>query len=100
MATTAKRITTIQNGAVAIPADLRERFGFEDGHIVALETTENGIVVRPFDALPEVEVYTPERIAEFLLNNVVDTEDYRRAVEEVRRMGFEPDQILHDPPSS
>ena len=33
--------------------------------------------------LPEPEVYTPERIAEFLLNNSVSEEDYRRNLAEV-----------------
>ena len=34
-----------------------------------------------------VEIYTLERKAKFLLNNAATPEDYRRAVEEVRRMG-------------
>jgi hypothetical protein len=30
-----------------------------------------------------IEIYTPERQAEFLLNNSIDTKDYRRALAEV-----------------
>lgn len=42
-----------------------------------------------------VEVYSPERIAEFLLSNAVDADDYAEALEEVRRMGLDPDAIPH-----
>jgi hypothetical protein len=42
-----------------------------------------------------VEAYTPARKAEFLLNNAVDLEDYRRAVREVRGLGIEPDDVPH-----
>jgi hypothetical protein len=47
----------------------------------------------------ELEEYTPERIAEFLLSNSVDAEDYAQAVAEVRRMGLNPENILHSRPS-
>jgi hypothetical protein len=49
---------------------------------------------------PEPEVYAPERIAEFLLNNAVDDDDYQGAVEEVKALGIDPATIPHDPPSS
>jgi hypothetical protein len=45
-----------------------------------------------------VEVYTPERRAEFLLNNAVDIEDYQRARNEVKRMGLDPGCIKHHKP--
>jgi hypothetical protein len=45
-----------------------------------------------------VEVYTPERRAEFLLNNAVDIADYQRARAEVKRMGLDPDRIKHHRP--
>lgn len=45
-----------------------------------------------------IEIYTNERIAEFLLNNAVGQEDYARAREEVRKLGLDPDKIPHDKP--
>jgi hypothetical protein len=45
-----------------------------------------------------VEVYTPERKAEFLLNNAVDAEDYAQAMAEVRARGLDPDSIPHQKP--
>ncbi len=86
----------IQNGSVSIPDDLRERYGFEDGSLLVMEAGADGIVLRPAD-WPEPEVYTPERIAEFLLNNAVSERDYQAAIEEVKRMGIDPATVPHDP---
>ena len=46
-----------------------------------------------------METYTPERIAEFLLNNAVTPEDYAAALEEVRKLGIDPETIPHVKPS-
>ncbi len=42
-----------------------------------------------------MEIYNPERKAEFLLNNAVDEADYRKARKEVRKLGVDPDSIPH-----
>ncbi len=86
-----------RRGAVVLPAKLRRRLGIEEGSFVVAEEREDGILIRPATVLP-VEVYTPERRAEFLLNNAVDIEDYRRARAEVKRMGLDPDHIKHRRP--
>ena len=44
---------------------------------------------------PEPEMYTPERIAEFLLNCAVSQEEYQTAVQEVIAMGIGPATIPH-----
>ena len=44
---------------------------------------------------PEIERYTPERKAEFLLSNSITEEDYQAACEEVRKLGLEPSKIPH-----
>ena len=46
-------------------------------------------------SLPEPEIYTSERIAEFLLTGAVDEEDYLDACEAVREMGLDPEKIDH-----
>ena len=61
------------------------------------EEREDGILIRPAVVL-SVEVYTPERKAEFLLSNAIDAEDYARAREEVRKLGLDPDSIPHHKP--
>lgn len=48
---------------------------------------------------PTVEIYTPERRAEFLLTNATDANDYRAAVQAVREMGLDPASIPHEKPS-
>jgi hypothetical protein len=45
--------------------------------------------------LPEPEIYTAERKAEFLLNNALDAEEYRWAVEEACRLGVDPTRLEH-----
>ena len=47
---------------------------------------------------PAAEIYTDERVAEFLLNNSADEKDYVRAQRIVRKMGLDPAKIDHDPP--
>jgi len=86
-----------KRGTVVIPARLRRRFGISEGSLVIAEETDRGILIRPAIALP-VESYSPERIAEFLLSNAVDADDYASAVDEVRRMGLDPDGIPHQKP--
>jgi len=88
-----------RRGAVVLPAKLRRRLGIEEGSFVVAEEREDGILIRPATVLP-VEVYTPERRAEFLLNNSVDIEDYQRARDEVKRLGLDPDRIKHHKPES
>lgn len=92
--------TTIQvgqRGTIVIPAALRRRYGLAEGTLIVAESREDGILLRPGVAVP-IEIYTPERIAEFLLGNAVDREDYESAREEVRKLGLDPDEIPHYEP--
>lgn len=86
-----------KRGAVVVPARLRRKFGIEEGRLVVAEERPDGILIRPAMALP-VEIYTPERKAEFLLSNAVDAADYRAAVAEVKKMGLNPASIRHHKP--
>ena len=87
-----------KRGTVVIPATLRRRFGIEEGALVIAEEREEGVLIRPAVVMP-VEMYTPERRAEFLLSNAVDEADYARAQEEVRKLGLDPDIIPHTKPT-
>ena len=49
------------------------------------------------DRMP-VEEYSAERKAEFLLSNAVDEQDYAWAVQEVRKLGIDPETVLHEQP--
>ena len=83
-----------RRGTVVLPAKLRRRLGIEEGSFVVAEEHEDGILIRPATVLP-IEIYTPERKAEFLLNNAVGAEDDRRARAEVKRLGLDADPIKH-----
>ena len=87
-----------RRGVIVVPANLRKRFGIEEGSIVIAEETSDGILIRPAVVVP-VERYTPERKAEFLLSNAVDATDYRKARREVRKLGLDPDSIPHRRPA-
>lgn len=86
-----------RRGTIVLPARLRRRYGLAEGSLVIAEDREDGILIRPAVAVP-IEVYTPERRAEFLLSNATDAEDCARAVEEVRKMGLDPAEITHRTP--
>ena len=86
-----------KRGTIVIPAELRRRFAFSEGTPVIIEELEDGLSVRPAVALP-VEIYSPERKAEFLLSTAMAAKDYREAVAEVRRMGLDPRKIVHEKP--
>jgi len=83
-----------KRGTVVLPARLRKRFLLEEGSLLLAEETPEGILLRPAVPLP-LEIYTPERVAEFLLTNAVGDKDYRQARSEVEQMGLDPDLISH-----
>jgi AbrB family looped-hinge helix DNA binding protein len=88
-----------KRGTVVIPAGFRRKYGFEEGSVVIAEARPEGVLLRPVVTLP-LEIYSPERKAEFLLNNAVTQQDYAWAVKEVRKMGLDPKRIPHGKPKS
>ena len=78
-----------KRGAIIVPANLRKRFGIEEGTLVIAEEKDDGILIRPAVVVP-VERYTPERRAEFLLSNAINEADYRSARRAVRKIGPGP----------
>jgi len=86
-----------KRGTVVIPVGLRRKYGFEEGSLIVAEPRAEGVLLRPVVTLP-LEIYTPERKAEFLLNNAITREDYEWAVKEVRKLGLDPETIPHERP--
>ena len=86
-----------KRGTIVIPARLRRQFHLEEGSYIIVEARQEGILIRPASLHP-IEIYTPERKAQFLLMNAVDAADYAAAVTEVCEMGLDPDTIPHDKP--
>lgn len=81
-----------KRGTIVVPVKMRKRFGLKEGDLLIPEEREDGILFRPAVAVP-VEIYTPERKAEFLLNNSITKEGYDEACESVREMGLDPAKI-------
>jgi AbrB family looped-hinge helix DNA binding protein len=86
-----------KRGAIVVPAKLRKRFGIEEGSIVTAEARDDGILIRPAAIVP-VEKYSSERKAEFLLNNAINSDDYREARKAVQKLGLDPDTVPHKKP--
>jgi antitoxin PrlF len=51
-------------GQITLPADLRKQFGIKSGEPVIIEERNGELVLKPATVL-EVEIYNPERIAEW-----------------------------------
>lgn len=88
-----------KRGTFVIPAHLRKKYGFDEGSHLMVKELSEGILLQPVVTLP-VEIYTPERKAEFLLNNAITLAEYTQAVQEVRAMGFNPEEIPHKRPQT
>jgi len=86
-----------KKGELVIPSKLRKRFRLTQGSYVIADATDDGILLRPA-SLVEIEVYSPERKAELLLNNAVGRRDYARARADVRKLGLDPDGVKHRRP--
>ena len=87
-----------KRGTIVLPARMRKRYGFEEGTMVVAEESEYGVLLRPAAVVP-VEIYTPERKAEFLLANAVNAEDRKAAEREVRKLGLDPASLRPSPRS-
>ena len=87
-----------KRGTLVIPAKLRQRFALKEGDLLVTEVREDGILLRPAVAVP-VEIYTPQRKAEFALNNSVTKEDYDEACKYIRQeLGLDPAGIPYTDP--
>jgi hypothetical protein len=76
---------------------MRRKYGLEEGSLVIAEPCAEGVLLRPVVTLP-LEIYTPERKAEFLLSTAITAEDYEWAAKEVRKLGLDPETIPHGRP--
>ena len=87
-----------KRGTIVLPARMRKRYGFDEGTMVVAEEAEYGVLLRPAAVVP-VEIYTPERKAEFLLANATDAVDRKKAEEDARKLGVDPRRLRSRKPS-
>ena len=84
-------------GTMKLPEEVRRLFSVREGKEFTVEMTVGGILIQPvWDE--RMEVYTDERIAEFLLTNAIGEDEYWIMRKEVVKMGLDPDTILHIKP--
>ncbi len=76
---------------LTIPEEIRVQLRMEVGDPFALIVEDGGIRIESL-----LESYTPERIAEFLLNNSCNEQDYRENLSEVLKLGVDPLNINPD----
>lgn len=89
------------DGAILLPAALREELGLMPGDAVMWERAGGGVLLRAVDPTAAAtgagdgdEEHTPEeRQAAALLADAVSEDEYARAVAEVRGMGLDPDTV-------
>ena len=71
------RIISIdEQGAIALPQDLIEKYGLEVGGQIVIEESEAGLILRPNAAFP-VEIYSDERVEEFCQQNEDELKDFK-----------------------
>ena len=88
-----------KDGTVKLPKCMRKRFGLSEGNEIIVESHRDGILIKPpWMDLLDLEDYTDERIAEFLLTNSIGEDEYQSMRKEVSNMGLNPDKILHIKP--
>lgn len=92
-----KAVTVDGQGNVVIPEEFRRRHGLDRDAKVVVESTGDGLFLRPVSSLSR-HTYSDMRRAEFLLSNATSEADYRDALESVRSMGLDPTQIQHERP--
>src|SRR5665647_638739 len=85
-----------KRGTVVIPVETRRHYGLDEGEMMVMEECAEGLMLKPVRAY-QTEVYTPERSAEFMLNNAVTAAEFDQALAAVLAMGLDPDSIPHQP---
>ncbi|MEX0326536.1 MAG: AbrB/MazE/SpoVT family DNA-binding domain-containing protein [Puniceicoccaceae bacterium] len=54
-----------KRGVITLPSRLRKKYRLEESDDILVEETPEGLLLRPMVSMP-IEIYTEERIAEFL----------------------------------
>lgn len=84
-----------KRGTVVIPAKLRKKLGLTDGCLLLVSEVEGSVRLRLAKVMnPDVD--SRLKMAQRLLSGAEDLGEYFAAIEEVRRMGFEPDEVPHE----
>ena len=71
------RIISInEQGAIALPQDLIEKYGLKAGGQIVIEESEAGLILRPNAKFP-IEIYSDERVQEFQQQNEDELKNFK-----------------------
>lgn len=74
----AESIVVGKRGVLTLPAQLRRRYSIEEGTILLLDEVREGLLLRPAVSVP-IEIYSDERIEEFLAEDRLKGPGRRRS---------------------
>ena len=73
------------DGTLKVPEEIYRQLRMEPGDPFSLRVDEGTLTISSL-----IEIYTPERQAEFLLNNSLSSDEYRQNLREVLNLGVDP----------
>lgn len=84
-----------KRGTVVIPAKLRKKLGMTDGCLLSVDEVDGAVQLRVAKVLTS-DGDARLKMAQRLLSGAEDLGEYFAAMEEVRRMGFDPEEVPHE----
>ena len=84
-----------KRGTLVVPAKLRKKLGLSDGCLLLLNEANGAIEIR----LAQISSPQPDarfKMAQRLLGGAESLGEYLAAIEEVRRMGFDAENVPHE----
>lgn len=73
-------------GQITLPAEVRKQFGIKSGEPVIIEERNGELVLKPATVL-EVEMYTPEQIAAWDREDLLDDAARQRVLARLKKPG-------------
>jgi AbrB family looped-hinge helix DNA binding protein len=83
-----------KRGTVVIPAKIRKRLNWEDGCYLTIVEGDAEISFRKIELGGKPDAR--RELASSILSGAANLGEYLAAIEEVRRMGLEPEEIPHE----
>jgi AbrB family looped-hinge helix DNA binding protein len=80
-----------KRGTLVLPAQVRKRFGLDDGAMLNLEMRANEIAISP--GYPEPPLWSDEERCYFILINSMTKEEWDRNIPDVLALGIDPTKI-------
>jgi len=79
-----KNVVLSGRGQLTLPAEVREKFGLEEGSVMTLEDRDGAIILRPA-ALLEVEIYGQDQIQSWMAADYIPEDEKRKLVSKLKK---------------